>query len=54
LAPGIVIREVNRQKVSSVADFERLMAEHRKDDSAEGILLLVRSEKGSRFIVLDS
>ena len=54
LAPGIVIREVNRQKVASVADFERLMAEHRKDESAEGILLLVRSEKGSRFIVLKS
>ena len=54
LAPGIVIREVNRQKVTSVADFERLMAEHRKDASAEGILLLVRSEKGSRFVVVNS
>jgi serine protease Do len=54
LAPGIVIREVNRQKVNSVADFERLMAEHRKDASAEGILLLVRSEKGSRFVVVNS
>ena len=54
LAPGIVIREVNRQKVSAVADFERLMAKHRQDDSAEGILLLVRSEKGSRFVVVNS
>jgi len=54
LTPGMVIREVNRQKVSSVADFERLMAEHRNDDSAEGILLLVRSEKGSRFVVVNS
>lgn len=54
LAPGIVIREVNRQKVTSVADFERLMAEHRQDESAKGILLLVRSEKGSRFIVVNS
>ena len=54
LAPGIVIREVNRQKVTSVADFERLMAEHRADESAEGILLLVRSEKGSRFVVVNS
>lgn len=54
LAPGIVIREVNRHKVSSVADFEKVMAEHQKDDSAEGILLLVRSEKGSRFVVVKS
>merc|ERR1712137_294058 len=54
LAPGIVIREVNRQKVTSVADFQRLMTEHRKDESAEGILLLVRSEKGSRFVVVNS
>ena len=54
LSPGIVIREVNRQKISSVDDFEKVMAEHRKDDSEDGILLLVRSEKGSRFVVVKS
>ncbi|MGI9470684.1 MAG: Do family serine endopeptidase [Rubripirellula sp.] len=54
LAPGFVIREVNRQKITSVGEFEKVMAEHREDDSAEGILLLVRSEKGSRFVVVKS
>ncbi len=48
LQPGMVIVQVNRQDVSSAAEFEKRVAE----DSDGSVLLLVRSEQGSRFVVV--
>lgn len=53
LSPGMLIAQVNRQTVTTVAEFEAAMEKHRSN-SDEGVLLLVRSESGSRFIVLKS
>jgi len=53
LNPGMVIVEVERQKVSTVAEFTELVNKNRSD-SKEGTLLLVRTEKGSRFVVVKS
>ena len=53
LAPGMVIVEVNRQKVATVAEFTEAIAKHRSDND-DGILLLVRTAKGSRFVVVKS
>ncbi len=48
LEPGMVISHVNRQAVTSVSEFERIV----KADDDDSILLLVRNEQGSRFVVL--
>ncbi|MFG0263084.1 MAG: Do family serine endopeptidase [Novipirellula sp. JB048] len=49
LQAGMVIVQVNRQDVASAAEFEQRVAE----DGDGSILLLVRSEKGSRFVVVE-
>jgi serine protease Do len=49
LSSGDVVVEVERQAVKSVGDFKKILEER---DSDDGILLLVRSERGSRFVVV--
>lgn len=49
LAPGMVITEANRKPIQSVAQFQGLV---RGDDAEKGLLLLVRTPKGARFVVL--
>lgn len=49
LRPGMVITQVNRQDVQSVADFQMLVG----NDENETILLLVRTESGSRFVIVE-
>ncbi len=49
LDSGMVITQVNREKVATVDEFVQAM---QKSQGAEGALLLVRSEHGSRFVVL--
>ncbi len=51
LSPGNLIVEVDRQKVTTVEQFESAMEQHRKN-SDDGILLLVRTDQGSRFVVV--
>ena len=51
LEPGMVIAEVNRAKVSSPDDFAKALADS-GDDSGKSVLLLVRTDRGSRFVVL--
>jgi serine protease Do len=51
LAPSMAIVQVGRQQVKNVAEFEAAV----KDASLEkGVLLLVKSSEGSRFVVLRS
>ncbi|MEZ6106103.1 MAG: Do family serine endopeptidase [Pirellulaceae bacterium] len=45
---GMIIVQVNRQEVTTAADFDRLV----REDKDGSILLLVRSEQGSRFVVV--
>lgn len=52
LTPGMVIIEVEHQQVNSVAEFEAAI-KNRAEDS-DGTLLLVRTAKGSRYIVVKS
>ena len=49
LEPGMVIVQVNRQDVSSVEDFQRLVSAD-KDGS---ILFLIKTERGSSFVVVN-
>ena len=49
LAPSMVITQVGRKEVKSVAEFE---AEAKHASLDKGLLLLVRSAEGSRFVVL--
>lgn len=49
LEPGMVIVQVNRTKVTSADDFQKLVAA----DNDGSVLLLVRSEQGSRFVVIN-
>lgn len=49
VSPGNVIVQVNRQDVKTTAEFEAAV----KADEDGTILLLVRSEQGSRFIVVE-
>jgi serine protease Do len=51
LAPSQVITQVGRQSVKSVAEFE---AEVKNTSPEKGVLMLVRSAEGSRFVVLKS
>lgn len=52
LTSGMVIAEVNRQPVSTVAEFEAAMQAAQQAESDRGVLLLVRSQNGSRFVVI--
>lgn len=49
LAPSMVITQVGRKPIRNVAEFE---AEIRQASLEKGVLLLVRSAEGSRFVVL--
>jgi serine protease Do len=49
LAPSMVITQVGRKAVKSVAEFE---AEVNSASLDKGVLLLVRSAEGSQFVVL--
>lgn len=51
LAPSMVITQVNRKPVKAVADFE---SEIKNASPEKGLLLLVRSAEGSRFVVVKS
>ncbi|HVU86959.1 MAG TPA: Do family serine endopeptidase [Pirellulales bacterium] len=49
LADGMLIKKVGKKEVTSVEDFKKAMA----DESTEkGVLLLVRTSAGNRFVVL--
>lgn len=49
LDSGMVITQVNRQQVASIEEFVAAME---KSKGGDGALLLVRTENGSRFVVL--
>ena len=51
LATGMVIVQVNRQPVKSVEEFRAVME---KQSLEKGVLLLVRSGQGTRFVVIRS
>jgi serine protease Do len=51
LAPSMAIVQVGRQAVKNVAEFE---AEVNRAELDKGVLLLVRSSEGSRFVVIRS
>jgi len=51
LEPGMVISQVNRHEVNSVKEFRRAL---KKSSLEEGVLLLVHSSGGARFVVLQS
>ncbi|MCA9263621.1 MAG: Do family serine endopeptidase [Planctomycetales bacterium] len=48
IEPGMVIAQVNRHDVSTVGEFEKLV----KEDTDGSLLLLVRNQHGSRFVVV--
>jgi serine protease Do len=50
LRTGMLIVEVNRRNVESVSEFEAAIKS--AEQSEDGVLLLVQSEQGSRFIVV--
>jgi serine protease Do len=49
LSEGMVIAQVNRKAVATVAEFRQALGHHPLKD---GVLLLVHSKEGSRFVVL--
>jgi serine protease Do len=49
LGEGMVITQVNRAAVATVAEFRKALGSH---PLKEGVLLLVHSKEGSRFVVL--
>ncbi len=49
LQAGFVIKQVNRQAVTSAAECEKLIDQSKSDD---GVLLLVQTPAGSQFVVL--
>jgi serine protease Do len=49
LKPGLLVLEINRQKVPDVRTFENLI---RKINLKNGILLLIASPKGAQYLVL--
>ncbi len=51
LTNGMVITEANRQALKTVAEFRKAME---AKPLAKGVLLLVRSAEGSRFVVINS
>ncbi|TWT80827.1 putative periplasmic serine endoprotease DegP-like precursor [Planctomycetes bacterium CA13] len=53
LATGMLITQVDRVNVNTATDFEAAIAKNREEKKT-GVLLLVRTEKGSRFVVLQS
>jgi len=51
LTAGMVLTQVNRKPVGTVDDFQKALEERSLD---EGVLLLVRTAKGGRFVVVRS
>ena len=51
LTDGMVIVEANRQPVATVADLQAAVS---AENATEGILLLVRSSQGTRYVVVGS
>ncbi|MCE5301505.1 MAG: Do family serine endopeptidase [Planctomycetaceae bacterium] len=51
LAEGMVITQIDQKPVKSVDDFRTIME---KQSLAKGVLLLVRTSQGSRFVVIQS
>jgi serine protease Do len=49
LEAGMVVVQVNRQSVSSVEEFAQAV---KRQDEKKGMLLVVRTEQGSRFVVV--
>ena len=49
LSTGMIIAEVNRHPVKTVADFQEALAQKPLD---KGVLLLLRTLEGSRFVVI--
>ena len=49
LAPGMVVVEANRRAVKTPDDLNQVLGEK---SAAKGVLLLVRTAQGSRFIVI--
>jgi len=49
LRPGDVIKEVDRQEIKSVEDYNRAMA---KANPKEGLLLLIKRGAGALYVVL--
>ncbi|NND96105.1 MAG: Do family serine endopeptidase [Pirellulaceae bacterium] len=52
LSTGMVITEVDRVKISSVDEFDTAIKRHQSKSQDNGLLLLVRSSQGSRFVVV--
>lgn len=50
LAPGMVITQVDRKDIKNVKEFVEAM---QADEDGKGVLLLVRTENGSHFLVLE-
>jgi serine protease Do len=50
LRPGMVIVEVDRNKIASLEDFEAAISEA---DTDAGVLMLVRTREGSRYLVVN-
>ena len=51
LTTGMVIAQVGRQPIKSVSDFRAAME---KQSLEKGILLLIRSSEGTRFVVIQA
>ena len=51
LRSGMVITQVNRAHIKTVTEFTDAM---NKGDLEDGVLLLVRTDSGSRFVVVKS
>ncbi|MGN6545390.1 MAG: Do family serine endopeptidase [Aureliella sp.] len=51
LESGMVITQINRKPVKNLADAQELLSGHK---SGEGVLLLVKTEAGSRFVAIGS
>jgi S1-C subfamily serine protease len=51
LVPGMILTEVNHNKIESLSHFNQLMSELNLDES---LLFLTKSQNGSQFVVIDS
>ncbi len=51
LRSGMLITEVNQQRVTDIKTFNMLL---QKGDLQQGVLLLVQSQRGSRYLILSS
>jgi S1-C subfamily serine protease len=49
IGPGMLIRKVGRTPVSTIAEFERALAEQ---SAADGVVLGVRTPRGNQVVLL--